>query len=319
MYNEDLKLKFINDITNVEKTAYTYKAYFNALEPFENKWGSDICTRSKEEVTEALESITGIKNTTNISTTLFLKRYVKWCIKNNVEGASDELLDIRLSGNSKMTTQMVSSPLQMHKYLCDVFSDDPNPTIDDVYKGFFWLAFFGLRLEEALLVKTSDVDIDKRIIVYRDGEKTVDIYPKAVHTFENLLSSHMIYRKEDYKESVRIRERASGDLLLRGIKKSSWEPRQIQNVTSDKVRVAYASGKTNKKLSYERAYLSGIFCRAYEIEEAYGVVDFTDIAVDEFTSVEYNGVAPLKKRISKQAKDYMIDYNKWKAAFNKQL
>ena len=61
MYNESLKAKFIEEYTkNLTRSEVCIQA-FNAMEPYEKEWGSDMCTKTAEELAPVIEKLVGFR------------------------------------------------------------------------------------------------------------------------------------------------------------------------------------------------------------------------------------------------------------------
>lgn len=120
MYNEETKVKFIREYTKSESTASFVTTLFNAIAPYEEEWGSDLCTKTKEELQPVIDSVFSLRTRSQWHQIYTLRTYGKWCIANKVENACDGLLQITLAGADKIRKQMVSGPVHLQKYLDEV-------------------------------------------------------------------------------------------------------------------------------------------------------------------------------------------------------
>ena len=310
-------MRYLSDMYKSEKDEKSISFAvdtFKVAAKYEEEWGADICTRSAEELDGLVNEIAGLRTKAKWTRINVLKKYVKWCINNNVPGACDGMLNINSVGYGKLKLYMIKNPLQMDKFLTDVFGDDTDPTIDDVYKGYLWLAYHGVNHDFITELKTSDIDLFNRTIKYKG--RYLEIYPKAFPVLKNLLSDTMIYRKNDYAESKRERNRAPGDKLLRGFRTSTVNVRGIRDEVSRKVARANKSGNTDKVISYQRAWMSGIFYRAYEAEELGDTVEFISIANEYIEDKNFDDSVPHEVRLASISREFKRDYEKWKGAFN---
>ena len=94
MHNKDLKDKFIDARARDKKTRERLKSLLYAVGRFEDEWGADICTRSVDEIKPVIAKIIGVRNYTHTTDLSILRRYARWCIENEVPGATDSLIQI---------------------------------------------------------------------------------------------------------------------------------------------------------------------------------------------------------------------------------
>ena len=117
MYNEKLKAEFIRQYTASTLASTKYVAVFNVIEPYEEEWGADFCTRSAEELRPVVTKASGLRARSAALNIALLRDYVKWCIKNGVEGACDGMLSITDTGLDKVKTQTIANPGHLQQYL----------------------------------------------------------------------------------------------------------------------------------------------------------------------------------------------------------
>ena len=139
MYNADMKTRFIREYTGSLNTAAVAETVFNALEKHEQGWNADLCTKSCEELQPVIDEIVGLRSKSKWMTLIILKEYVKWCIAMKVPGACDGMLEIQSVGLEKVRHQMVSGPLHLQKFLDEVFDQEAEETIDNIYRCYFWM------------------------------------------------------------------------------------------------------------------------------------------------------------------------------------
>jgi len=319
MYNEEIKTRFVQQYTSSLATARVCESIFNACEPFEVNWGDDLCTRSEEELQPMIDAIVGLRARSKWMRLIVLKDYVKWCIGvARVPGACDGMLKINSVGLDKIKQQTVANPIQLQKYLDDLFEDKSanaadNKTTDNIYRCYYWLAYGGVAEEDILKVKCSDVDFENMVVRYKETE--IPIYREAIPAFRNCVElTHFDFRHPSYTKTV-WRARAEGDTLVRGI-------RTVSSVQSMRVelsrRAKKMEWKTGIRLSYYRTWISGVFYRTYEREIAGEKPDFKRIAAERTEGKTYKldsgrNTEEAKKR--QRAGDYMEDYQRWKLAF----
>ncbi len=314
MYNEDLKKQFVRGYTTSINTAKVCETIFTLFEPYECVWNADLCTRGTEELQPIVDSIVGLRSKSACTRLIILKDYVKWCINvAKVPNACDGMLKVNTVGLEKMRRQTVASPLHLQKYLNDICSPESNKSTDNIYRCYYWLAYGGVAEEDILKIKCSDVDFDNMVVHYKGTE--IPIYREALAAFRNCAElTQFVYNHPNYKKTV-WKERVDGDTLIRGIR---------ANLTIYSMRVEISrrakdkEKKTGIRLSYFRAWISGIFYRAYEQELIGEKPDFNSVASAKMEGKTYKldsgrNTPEAKKR--SLAKDYNEDYQRWKLAF----
>lgn len=313
MYNEEQKTRFIRSYTNSINTANVATTVFNSLEKNEQEWGADLCTRRTDELQPVIDDILGLRSKSRWMTLSILKEYVKWCLAMHVPSACDGMLHIEVSGIDKVRRQMVASPMHLQKYLDAVFDKEPAETIDNIYRCYYWMAYGGIREEDTLTIKKSDVDLEQMIIRYRDT--SVPIYREAVPAFRNVIRLDDFFYQHPHYETRR--DRVPGDELMRGIK-AATKTMTIRSTLSRKSSDAIKTGKTEQQLSFHRIGLSGLFYRTYERERMGDSANFSEAAVDFMEGKIYH-LREREKLVHKQNKIeryFMEDYQRWKLAFS---
>ena len=110
MYNENLKTGFIRQYTKSINTAEVCRQTFNSMQPFEEQWDADLCTRSAEDLHPALEKMVGFRVKSKYMRLIILKDYVKWCMACGVPGACGGMLEIEDFGLGKIRSMTVYGP-----------------------------------------------------------------------------------------------------------------------------------------------------------------------------------------------------------------
>ena len=314
MYNEELKARFVQGYTKSISTAKLCETIFNAVEPYEVQWGADLCTRNAEELQPVIENITGFRLKSKWSRIIILKDYVKWCMTvANVPNACDGMLQVNSAGLDKIKQQMVASPLHLQKYLDQLYDDESMHTTDNIYRCYYWLAYGGVAEEDIIKIKCKDVDFSNMVVHYNGTE--VPIYREAIQAFKNCVElTQFVYNHPNYNKTV-WKDRAEGDTVVRGIR-STASVKYLRVELSRKAKSK--EEQTGIRLSYYRAWLSGIFYRAYEREAVGETPNFRAVASAHMDGKVYKldsgrNTEEAKKR--QLAKDYMSDYQRWKLAF----
>lgn len=316
MYNEEVKQRFILQHTESVNNQSNCVTLFNALEKYEREWGADLCTRSTEELQPVVNNILGLRSNGRRSRLVILRMYVKWCMENGIEGACDGMMNVVDSNVDKFKQQMVNSPLHLQKYLNDVFFREEEKTFDDTIRCYFWLAFGGCPEEDIFKVRDDDIDFENMVVKVGEFDR-YPIYREGLLSFKNCAYNHaFLYKHPNYSKDI-LRPRVGGHQLIRGIK-SEADLKRTRIEVSKKTKKALDEGRTKMRLSYYRAWLSGIFYRKHQLELIGEEVDFTDVAIDFMEGKEYKLDKGRNLRGAKErrvAKEYKKDYDAWKLAY----
>lgn len=315
MYNEDMKIRFIQDYTNSINTANVCATIFNAVEKYETKWNADICTIDEKNLRPVIEELVGFRARSKWMRLIILKDYAKWCIAMGVSNSCDGMLKINTIGLEKIKQQTVSSPAHLENYLNEICEPVDEKTTDNIYRCFYWLAYAGVSEEDILNIRCEDVDFLKMVIRYNDIE--VPIYREAVPAFKNCVElTQFVYKHPNYSTKV-WKDRALGDTVVRGVRaKPSLKAMRVE--LSRRSKEKRDEGKTELKLSYYRVWLSGVFFRTYE-KELMGIEpDFKSVVLQQSGNRIYkldSGRNTQEAKHKQLAHDYLEDYQRWKLAF----
>lgn len=326
MYNTELKERFIKDFSTNTGRRHLATVMFNSLEPYEEAWNADFCTRSKDELTPVVSELVGFRTNSKRTRMSILNEYVRWCIKNNIDGACDELFLIEELGLDKLKRQMVANPQHLQRYLSCICDAESEETVDCIYRCFYWLAYSGMDDdEEALKVTVDEVSFEDMVI--RHGGKEYPIYREAIPALKNCVKlTQFRYKHPNYApDKVVYKERAEGSTLLRGITndKSVKAMRVDMSRRAKNAKYKSISDTDDKsldlKLSFYRVWLSGMFYRVCEAERAGMPVDFMDVASIMMEGKTYkldSGRNLIGAKQRQLASDYLEDYNRWKEAYS---
>ena len=138
------------------------------------------------ELQPVVNEIVGFRTKSQNTRLSILKDYVRWCIKNQIGGACDELFQIEELGLDKLKRQMVANPQHLQRYLNCICEAESEETVDCIYRCFYWLAYGGMQEEDVFDVTVQDVDLVDMIV--RHGEKEYPIYREAIPAFKNCVT-----------------------------------------------------------------------------------------------------------------------------------
>ena len=232
-----------------------------------------------------------------------------------VPNACDGMLGIETAGLSKVKRQMISSPLHLQRVLDEVFDKESEETIDVIYRCYYWMAFGGIKEDDTLLVKASDIDFANMEIAYKDTH--IPLYREALPAFHKAAELNSFrYKNPNYSRTI-IRDRVSGDTLMRGIR-AVTKTVTLRSILSKKSAKAIEDGLTQQQLSFYRVWMSGLFYRMYDRERAGIPIDFSEAATNFVSDRTYalNGRIKLEHKQNRIERDYMEDYQRWKLAFS---
>ena len=313
MYNEALKQRFIQENAGSDMTRKSLTTVFNAIEKYEQDWNADCCTKTAEELQPMLNEVIGIRSNSRGVTMSLLHSYARWCLQNNVSGACRGMLEASVDNSGKIRQQMVQGPLQLQQYLNTVFPPEEDKTVDLVYRCYLWCAFIGLEEDAVLELRTQDVDLNAMTVSY--GEKVYYLPQEAGSAFRMVVELESFnYSHKNY--GTICRERNEGDMLLRGYK-GETKIRTLRAAVTDAGAAAVKDGKTQRRLTYDKAKLSGLFYRIYERECNGAEPGFDRLASEWASSKQLEDADPNKYRImrNKKKRELENDYANWKHAF----
>lgn len=322
MYNEDIKIAFIDSVTSSESVRSNLINMFNNIEKFEEACSSDICTMTFSEIEPILKQITGFRSSSSKLRIKALKDYTRWCVDRRIEGAVDGMADFEsqsLSGLEKFKTHTLSSPMHLQSYLNACLTDVDANTVDNTFRCFYWLAYGGMAEQD--IFKTTIGDVDFRTMSIRYFASEIPIYREALSAFRYCVESdtfnyeHSTYTNKDHAVMPRI----TGNLLVRGCK-AQPDMYSFRTTLSRRSKKALESGKTDLEMSYYRVWLSGLFYRMYELEQIGMEVDFRPIVTQYMEAKvpkEEFREEKTKKKILSLIRDYKKDYVRWKEVYRK--
>ena len=316
MYNEEIKRRFIDDVTSSINTRESCLEVFRIFAPYEEEWQADLCTRTSDDLKPIVSRMVGIRSSGHRMRLSILRSYGKWCLDHGVDGASDGILNVTPDVVDKIRTQTVTSPLHLQKFLDSIYEKESSNTIDNTYRCFYWLAYGGCPEEDIFKITSDEVDFVNMVV--RHGNKEYPIYREGVKAFKVCVDMYyFIYMHPNYSDDIK-RLRCDGNILLRGIK-SIPTVTSIRPELSRRNRNAITDKKTNIKLSYFRAWLSGVFYRTYQLEMSGIEPDFMWLAEEFMEGKTYNLSSGRNTLAAKQrqiARDYLKDYDNWKLTFD---
>lgn len=320
MYNEGLKKQFLHNRNCGIEDQDQYVKLFESISSFEAESERDFCAMCYDDYVKIADHLMHVRSRSSWYQVSLLKNYVKWCLASNVENANDEFLRIPITGSSRLRKFCVASPTHLSEVLDAIFRPIEMNTIDNVYRGFLWLSYHGVKPEDLYKISNEDIDFITWKISY--NERKIPIYREAFDVFDCLVhQDRFFYDHSNYGNPI-FRDRYKSDILLRGIK-------SIGNVDATRHAIhkrnaeAIQSGKIEVELSPQKLALSGKFFEIFmaEISQNQSVFQMklemvTDDFLDgrEYEFGKSNMTYSTKRNLT--IRDFRSDYYRWKSAFN---
>ncbi len=317
MFNEELKKRFLRECGFNDRYSAEFISLFGKSEPFEKEYGYDLCTFSTSELQLFCDQSLGMRQSSRANALTRLSRYINWAVESGVSGAENNLRYVSIDETNKFRDRMVSSPSHLSDILDKIFRHDDDCTTDIIYKSVYWMAFSGIECD-AIKSMTEDMVDFNNMVVFLNG-KEYQIYEESKDT---LLSCKEIKQFRLYHPTFREkyvwRDRASGDLLFRGIDGQDGISFLLTNA-SRKVKSANKNGIVSCRFTYETLRLSGLFFRLYELEKMGVNPDFRWVAENVMHGREYKATKDhtMNSKVTRIATAYKKDYESWKFAFQK--
>ena len=301
MYNAEQKTRFVKDFTVSENMRAVALSVFNSFEPYEEAWHADLCTRSAGDIAEVLNHFRWRSVQSSNAPLYILRSYAKWCMEHKVPGACDGVLKADYDRTAALKRSTVKNPRHLAVYLDAVFIPEASKTVELIFRGFFWLAYAGMDIDDIFLVRKEHMDFERMFVRFNDTE--YPIYPQGLNALRLCTDlSHFEYNAYAYSVS---RPRAEGDYIMRSFAASVPDRKKTMTRLSKFTRRACESGKTEMRLNYGDVWNSGVFYRKLEAELAGEPVSF-DAELDRIYG-DRDSENKSKRRIA-----FFTDYNRWK-------
>lgn len=310
MYNSDIKMQFINQYSDNLSTRSDCISIFSATQKYEELYNADLYQFTVKDLQATMDDILGVRARSGSSRYSIIKKYINWCVDNNLPGATTAIYSIDLDGINKLRTRTVKNPIHLQIYLDQICDSENEHTITNTYRCYYWLAYAGMAKQDIIKVRSRDVDLSTMTVEY--NHESYPIYREAIPAFLNCIKLNAFtYIHPAYTIK---KNRVDGDILVRGVK-STPSTSTIKTELTKRGKKAIDLGKTDLVLSYSRVWLSGIFYRMYERELAGFPVDFSGAASFYVKTHKIKCGADygyLDKYQRKVEQEYRRDYIRWK-------
>lgn len=303
-YNEDRKKQFASGLNTLTMAKFV----FNAAAKYEAANETDLGGMSGEMVQRFLNTKLGPSKSTTYSSLSFIRKYQAWCVDNGFEQEHD-LSGVELDTSYAKRKAMVASPYHLEQVMNQAFSPVEENTTDCLYRCMLWMVFVGIDDEDAIEVKSSDVDLDSMCIFV--GQEVYPIYRLGYKAFYSAkFSDSFYYYNSNYKDGGVDRARTKSDYLLRGVRVDKQKARMMLN----SIRKRFSA--IGMALTCNNVRLSGLYFRTLQQEQVTGVYNFDDEAM---ARAKKAGVDLSSKKgqmfLNKTKKLIDQEYQEWKIAF----
>lgn len=314
VYNEEQKLKFIQETIDNENVKSVAMSLFRAIAPIEFEKSADVCTFNAKELNQVVDAACGLRTRSKYVRKGVLQKYLQWCIAEGIPNAKNEIDYITTNGEERVKTMLVKNPEHLQVCLNKVFDPEREETQDNVLRFFFWMAYGGMP-EEKIVHLTKD-NINLAYMEAVDGDDVAIIYRQGLPAIYNCINlSRFLYKNQNYVNSGDIyRDRVPGNELIRGIR-GTQSLDNFRSQLSKKLRIKRSNGIESDELTYSRVWLSGVFYRLYEKEQAGIEPNFYAVAMESPGGVKalQKGSADNKRKtLSAIAFGFRSDYERWK-------
>lgn len=309
MDNQNAKGSFLLTLLD-GKDRDTVVALFKTIELYEEKWGSQIQTRSVEEVQDFIDAELSKNKLYPATKFYFLKKYLRWCATKDIKITEGLDVKVGLSWLSEYKNKLIKDALQLRIYLDTLFSPEEEVSTDVLLRAYCWLVYMGLSDDQIDDLRISNVDLGEMIIVV-DG-KVYDIYREAFRTLKLCVERDIL--KYNHSKYSTLIKRIDGDRIVRGVK-SERKVVTLKSDISTANKQALENGKTNLNLTPRSIKMSGIFDRQYEKERMGQPIDFSWLVASEYLEASKQVDCQKRKASHRKEKNYQDEYYRWKIIF----
>jgi len=317
MFNPTQKEEFIKYVMEKSNTKDRERGesnlinFFYRLSSIEEEFGKDFSMFNFDEIKIALSILCRRSVKYQITILSQLRQYLEWAImtnnsldtENRLIGFSTNDVDVSMSYGMSM----VKNEEQLSEYLDITLRPMQDDTIDNMYRALFHMLFNGLDFQEAVDLKTNQIDLETKTIKLLD--KNIDISEMCCKVINYLLQMDG-YVVQLFRDGWRYVDKAdTGHVLERTVDHRDNIEKAMEPAISN------IFGRLKKELGYKISitrndiYLSGVFYRTY-IKE----LNEKKIDLSEYFLKYQHQVFSIKSPDAK-INEGMEEYLSWKKAF----
>ena len=318
MYNEELKMKFINDLPESSEQLYKKNLInlFNRLaDTSENDIKEDFCEMSYDDAKYALAKLGGRSFKTLSWNLSRLKTYNEWCIINGHSSRDvNSLLGVKVNDIDTSLIyrrEMIKSPETLSDILKTVYPEIYEDRESNIHMMYILLLYNGLTENEAVRLEKRSIDLVNGYIL-SDNNK-IPMLNGTYELAERIINMNF-FKVKRFGRDILLRPYDSG-LLLNTTRKTPVSPKRQYNYQVSKMNETYRE-KTGRyiKITPLRIYESGIYNIWLNIEKSGSEIDYNEYVIKKTCGKIYQN--KQEQTFNKIKKQVIIEYNMWKKAFN---
>lgn len=315
VYNEPQKMEFIREVLTSESSSSVAMSLFRHTAPIEFEKDADVSTFTGSDLTEAIESACGMRVRSIIPRKSMLQKYLRWCVEQGKPGAVDEMGNAEPRSEGQIRSRMMRNPSHLQRCLDEVFDPESDETQDNTFRLFFWMAYGGMPEEKIIELTTENIRLDR--MEAHSGDDVAVIYRQGLPAVKNCIElKQFLYKNAGYSNGGIYRYRVPGDQLIRGVR-GTPTMLTFRSMLSRKLMAKRKEGIDAEGLTYNRVWLSGVFYRIREAEEAGFKPDFNTIALESPQGIRAVNSGDIKgklRTLESIAYGFRTDYERWKNA-----
>jgi hypothetical protein len=299
MFNEYIKLQFIDTLVNTEVAKHAFKT----SESYEDAYQKDLFDFNQAEC-QAYQSklFESFSYESRRKYRQILTKYAKWCIKQGYT-TSDFSKYINQQKSYNSGTIWVSTPMMLKLRMDATFYPHSMMTADAAKRCFIWMAYLGIPKERVMSIKDQDIHLGDSPYIAVD-DMMYKIIDEAIEDFNICLNSTGYKVIGNIGQLSSVLPKKDTDYFLRTNRISVPSYWQYNNTLLHKAE----RNKVKFTLNYQYIFECGSFYRAYLREKDGEPLDLSECCVARLR-VKKEPTAPLIKMV-------IADYNCWKEEFN---
>lgn len=313
MYNAELKGRFLNEMTASEDSRKSAELMFDSFGRVESRYNLDLYEMDQNQLEEALNETNAVRQASAVNRKEMMKKYLAWCAAQGICGENKYIDNIEADLSGNIRRYLVANPAHMQMILNQSFYPEDDDTIENTYRVYLWMAYSGMADADIFKLTADNINLSEMTVYLRNRE--YPIYRESIKAVKKCITLTAFERKNlNYKKKC-LQPRAGGKTLLRGVLNKELNEEFFKQRINRRIRMSAEQHQVDIKLSYSRAWKSGIFYRMYEMETAGARVDFGPAADAFMVQQEYKS-----KRIDAVRRNYVRlyeqDYNAWKKVYH---
>lgn len=314
LYDPNRKLKFTDECGATQVASKNLMTLFLLSGEYEREMGKDICVMDEAEINYVLDKCKAAKMSTRYRYVQTLSMYHRWCGRNGIEAYPLDYNAVHNVNVEVIRRRFVSSPMHLQVVLDNLFGDVERQGTENIYRGFLWLAFSGVKREMSCDILAEDIDFANQRIVH-DGV-AFPLYPESIPALRYLVELDAFrYYHSNYRNVI-LRKRVPGGKLLRGVR-SDPVANEIGLEITEACRKARKEKGVDLAVSYVTISTSGKFYREHNREIVYGMNNLEAIVAEEIAASgkKFPDEARYKRYCWERSNAIKKEYEAWLFAF----